>query len=145
MHRCNHRKMIKLLKRTVEMEEDQNDLPNYSGIAEVQEDNGDGFPQQGFSTLPTTSCPSTKIRRDHCVNFDLFLDLDCDRHDRVVDLTEEDEHWKRQLRQHSISCKLRNKAKERRHNHDTRRWPLADFTVLQKVAEAHREIDNYVE
>ena len=96
--------MTKLLKPTVDTEEDQNDLPNHSGIAEVQEATGDGFPQQGFSTLPTSSCRSTKTRSDHFVNFDLLLDLDCDRHDRVVDLTEYDEHWKRQLRQHSISC-----------------------------------------
>ena len=79
------------------------------------------------------------------MNCDLLLDLDCYRHDKVVDLNQYKEHWSRQLQQHSISCKLKKTAKERRHNYDARRWPLADFKVFQKVAEAHREIDQYVE
>lgn len=91
------------------------------------------------------SCRWTKTRTDRFVNFDLLLDLGCDRHDRVVDLDQYQEHWKRQLQHHGISCKLKNKAKERRHNYDKRRWPLADFKVFQKVAERRREIDQYVE
>ena len=113
--------MIRLFKQIVDKEEDQNDLLIHSGIAAVQEDNRDGLPQQGFSTLPTTSCRSTKTRSDRFVNFDLLLDLECDRHDKVVDLDQYREHWNRQLQQHSISCKLKNKAQERRHNYDARR------------------------